>query len=49
MVKKWIKDSEGIEVKVPRRDGSGRGMRLNRGRNGCAITEEIGRGRREWD
>jgi len=49
MVKKWIKESEGIEVGVPRKDGSGRGIRLNKGRGGCKITKESGRGMREWD
>lgn len=31
---------------VPRRDGSGRGVRANRGRGGCARTRKAGRGRR---
>jgi len=44
---------EGIKIKeerimgngVPKRDGSGRGRRLNRGRGGCSTTRKIGRGR----
>lgn len=31
---------------VPKRDGSGRGRRANRGRGGCSKTRSIGRGRR---
>ena len=30
---------------VPKRDGSGRGMRNNRGRGGCPITKPSGVGR----
>jgi len=30
---------------VPRRDGSGGGRRLNRGRGGCVPTRQTGRGR----
>ena len=30
---------------VPKRDGSGRGRRKNRGRGGCKDTREKGRGR----
>jgi len=30
---------------IPKRDGSGRGQRLNRGRGGCAKTRSKGRGR----
>jgi len=29
----------------PRRDGSGRGIRANRGRGGCSKTRRTGRGR----
>lgn len=29
---------------VPRRDGSGRGVRANRGRGGCKSTRATGRG-----
>ena len=31
---------------VPKRDGSGRGTRANRGRGGCVPTRGKGRGRR---
>lgn len=31
---------------VPKRDGSGRGRRANRGRGGCRVTRGRGRGRR---
>lgn len=31
---------------IPRRNGSGRGVRANRGRGGCKQTRNIGRGRR---
>ena len=29
----------------PKRDGSGRGVRANKGRGGCKKTEPIGKGR----
>jgi len=29
---------------VPKRNGSGRGVRANRGRGGCATTRKTGRG-----
>lgn len=29
---------------VPKRDGSGRGVRVNRGRGGCLSTRKRGRG-----
>jgi len=32
---------------VPKRDGSGRGVRANRGRGGCKTTRSVGRGRRK--
>ena len=34
------------EVKkgVPKHDGSGGGVRLNRGRSDCEVTEEVGKG-----
>ena len=32
---------------VPLRDGSGRGIRANQGRGGCATTRKTGRGRRK--
>ena len=30
---------------IPKRDGSGRGLRLNKGRGGCEKTRKTGRGR----
>jgi len=30
----------------PRRDGSGKGTRKNRGRSGCKVTKKTGQGRR---
>ncbi len=30
----------------PKRNGSGKGIRVNRGRGGCSSTRKIGRGRR---
>jgi len=30
---------------TPKRDGSGKGIRANRGRGGCTTTRSIGRGR----
>lgn len=30
----------------PKRDGSGRGQRLNQGRGGCSSTQKRGKGRR---
>ena len=30
---------------VPKRNGSGKGVRANRGRGGCATTRRVGRGR----
>jgi len=29
---------------IPRRDGSGKGTRANRGRGGCSTTRSIGKG-----
>jgi len=31
----------------PKRDGSGKGVRANRGRGGCSKTKKIGQGRRK--
>lgn len=28
---------------VPRRDGSGKGIRANRGRGGCKVTRRVGK------
>lgn len=30
---------------IPKKDGSGKGKRLNRGRGGCATTRKTGQGR----
>lgn len=30
---------------VPKRDGSGKGVRANRGRGGCKTTQKVGKGR----
>lgn len=29
---------------VPKRDGSGKGIRANRGRGGCSQTKKVGKG-----
>ena len=29
---------------VPKRDGSGKGVRANRGRGGCKTTKKVGQG-----
>ena len=31
---------------VPRKDGSGKGTRANRGRGGCVPTKSVGKGKR---
>ncbi len=31
---------------TPKRDGSGRGTRANRGRGGCKTTQKTGKGRK---
>lgn len=31
---------------VPRKDGSGGGVRANRGRGGCSPTRSVGKGRK---
>ena len=31
---------------VPKRDGSGKGVRANRGRGGCKATSKVGKGRK---
>ncbi len=38
--------ADAIKKGVPKRDGSGRRVRANRGRGGCEETEKVGRGRR---
>ena len=30
---------------VPKRDGTGRGVRANRGRGGCKTTKKVGKGK----
>ena len=32
---------------VPKKDGSGKGKRANRGRGGCATTKKTGKGRNQ--
>ena len=47
MEKDWFKEEvKEFKKGVPKHDGSGGGMRLNKGRGGCEITEEFGKGRR---
>jgi len=31
---------------VPRKDGSGGGVRANKGRGGCSPTQKVGKGRK---
>ena len=31
---------------VPKKDGSGKGVRANQGRGGCANTEKVGKGKK---
>ena len=33
---------------VPKRDGSGKGIRLNKGRGGCSLEEQSKRRRPRW-
>jgi len=40
-VKKIVADKKG----VPKKDGSGRGVRANKGRGGCSTTKSKERGR----
>ena len=54
ILKKELKDynntkKDGIEMAngIPKRDGSGKGNRANRGRGGCATTKSKGKGRRK--
>ena len=35
-----------MTIGTPKRDGSGRGTRNNKGRGGCATTSSRGKGRR---
>ena len=32
---------------TPKRDGSGKGVRANKGRGGCKVTSKTGKGRRK--
>ena len=32
---------------TPKRDGSGKGIRANKGRGGCKTTQKVGKGRRK--
>ena len=41
---KKMSDNLTEEKGIPKKDGSGRGLRLNRGRGGCEITKEEGQG-----
>jgi len=36
-----------MKKSIPKRDGSGRGRRLNRGRGGCPNTKKKGKGYRK--
>lgn len=41
-----VKEVTNIMTKgKPKQDGSGRGVRANKGRGGCSETEEVGKGR----
>lgn len=35
-----------MKKRIPKRDGSGRGRRLNKGRGGCKVTKKRGQGKR---
>lgn len=35
-----------VKKGVPKKDGSGRGKRLNQGRGGCKTTKKVGQGRK---
>lgn len=37
--------AKSIKKGVPKRDGSGKGRRANRGRGGCKTTQKKGKGR----
>ena len=41
IARRWKRKKKG----VPKHDGSGRGVRANQGRGGCATTEPTGAGR----
>lgn len=40
-----IKRVLGVSNGVPKKDGSGRGVRANRGRGGCVNVRRVGRGK----
>lgn len=44
MTEKRKYDKNGFLIRLPKRDGSGRGIRANIGRGECAETEPIGKG-----
>ena len=33
------------KAKTPKKNGSGKGIRANRGRGGCSVTRKTGRGK----
>jgi hypothetical protein len=35
-----------VKKGVPKRDGSGKGIRANQGRGGCKSTKKVGQGRK---
>jgi len=41
-----IENVEDFKKGVPKKDGSGKGMRLNKGRAGCKVTKELGQGKK---
>ena len=41
-----ISDEEKEEKGIPKRDGSGKGTRKNKGRSGCSETQPVGKGRK---
>ena len=45
MSSKWIeKETKEFMKGVPKKDGSGGGLRLNKGKGGCDEPEEFGKG-----
>ena len=38
--------SKSLNKGTPKKDGSGRGVRLNQGRGGCKNTKKIGQGKK---
>jgi hypothetical protein len=46
----WFKkEVKEFKKGVPKKDGSGGGMRLNKGRGECLELEEFGKGKNKWD